>query len=187
MKKLSKGKAMSSINVKQTIINTSALYGKIIVNALVAFVTTCIVDIASTAQILCVNKVIIGKYKAIADATIICDNNNYPIDPEYRKAHRQTPHGSEMRKWKYSDNKPIIIGENVWIGSQVRINKGVTIGDNSIIAANSVVTKDVPANCIAAGNHANIVKENIDKIPLTPLAQESLLNFYNQKEGFKII
>lgn len=45
------------------------------------------------------------------------------------------------------------------------IQKGVTIGDNSIVAANSVVTKDVPSNSIAAGNPARIVKTDIDKIP----------------------
>ena len=69
-----------------------------------------------------------------------------------------------MRKWKHSVSSPIIIGENVWIGSNVRICKGVTIGDNSVIAACSVVTKDVPANAIAAGNPAKIVKTDIDKI-----------------------
>lgn len=51
-----------------------------------------------------------------------------------------------------------IIGENCWIGANVRICKGVTIGDNSVVAACSVVTKDVPANCIVAGNPAKVVK-----------------------------
>ena len=69
-----------------------------------------------------------------------------------------------MRSWKYSASKPIRIGENVWIGENVRICKGVTIGNNAVIAACSVVTKDVPANAIAAGNPAKIVKTDIDKI-----------------------
>ena len=70
-----------------------------------------------------------------------------------------------------SDNSPIIIGNNVWIGTEARICKGVTIGDNAIIAANAVVTKDVPANAIAAGNPAKIVKTDIDKTtkPIFPL------------------
>ena len=54
------------------------------------------------------------------------------------------------------------IGDDCWIGTNVRICKGVTIGDNSIVAACSVVTKDVPANCIVAGNPAKIVKTGID-------------------------
>lgn len=55
-------------------------------------------------------------------------------------------------------SKPIIIGDNVWIGSLVTILKGVSIGNNSIVAANSVVTKDVPDNFIVAGNPAKIVR-----------------------------
>jgi len=118
--------------------------------------------IDSTTQILCVNRIEIGAYTAIAHQTTICDNNNHPISPAYRRKMRTTPIGHDMRMWKHSANAPIIIGENVWIGSNVRICKGVVIGDNSVIAANSVVTKSIPANCIAAGNPAKIVKTNID-------------------------
>jgi carbonic anhydrase/acetyltransferase-like protein (isoleucine patch superfamily) len=50
------------------------------------------------------------------------------------------------------------IGNNVWIGDSVIVCKGVTIGDNSIIGAGSIVVRDVPPNCIAAGNPAKIVK-----------------------------
>lgn len=53
---------------------------------------------------------------------------------------------------------PIIIGKNVWIGSNVTIIPGVTIGENAIIAAGAVVTKDVPANVIAGGVPAKIIK-----------------------------
>ena len=55
----------------------------------------------------------------------------------------------------------INIGENVWIGERAIILKGVTIGNGSIIAAGSVVTKDIPKNVIAAGVPATIIKENI--------------------------
>ena len=75
---------------------------------------------------------------------------------------RHTPHGAIERSNIWAANAEIIIGENVWIGSDVRICKGVKIGDNAIIAACSVVTKDVPANSIAAGNPARIVKEEYD-------------------------
>lgn len=116
-------------------------------------------------QIKCVNRIEIGAYTAIAMDTTICDNNNHPVSPSYRKKMRLVPAGHQMRMWKYSDNKPILIGENCWIGSNVRICKGVTIGDNSVVAACSVVTKDVPANCIVAGNPARVVKTDIDKLP----------------------
>ena len=57
---------------------------------------------------------------------------------------------------------PVVIGDHVLICSKVTVLKGVHIGDHAIIAANSVVTSDVPDHCIAAGNPARIVKENID-------------------------
>ena len=66
--------------------------------------------------------------------------------------------------WKYSDSAPIIIGKNVWIGSDARICKGVTIGDGAIIAANAVVTKSCPPNCIMGGNPAKIIKRDIDTV-----------------------
>lgn len=57
--------------------------------------------------------------------------------------------------------KDIIIGEHVWVAPFSTILKGVTVGRDAVIATGSVVTKDVPASCIAAGNPARIVKENI--------------------------
>ena len=54
---------------------------------------------------------------------------------------------------------PIVLGKRVWIGSNSTITKGVTIGDNSIVAAGAVVTKDVPANCIVGGVPARIIKK----------------------------
>lgn len=57
---------------------------------------------------------------------------------------------------------PVVIGENVFIGAGCKILKGVSIGRNSVIGAGSVVSKDIPANCIAAGNPARV----IGQIPL---------------------
>ena len=121
--------------------------------------------IGSRSKIFAVNSIIIGDYTAIADNTTICDNNNHPINPDYRLYMRTTSEFDDARMWMHSDNAPIVIGKNCWIGTNVRIQKGVTIGDNSVIAACSVVTKSVPSNCIAAGNPAKIVKTDIDKIP----------------------
>lgn len=53
---------------------------------------------------------------------------------------------------------PIVLGKNVWVGSSSTILQGVTIGDNAIIAAGSVVTKDVPANAIVGGVPAHIIR-----------------------------
>ncbi|MEH7454701.1 sugar O-acetyltransferase [Gottfriedia acidiceleris] len=53
---------------------------------------------------------------------------------------------------------PIHIGDDVWIGGSCTILPGITIGDNSIVAAGSVVTKDVPSNTVVAGNPAKVIK-----------------------------
>lgn len=113
----------------------------------------------------CVDGITIGDYTCVARNTYICDNNNHPISPEFHRYAYQFRDDKDARLWRHSDHAPIVIGSNCWIGQYVRIQKGVTIGDNSIIAANSVVTKSVPANCIAAGNPAKVVKTNIDQIP----------------------
>lgn len=55
--------------------------------------------------------------------------------------------------------KPVTIGENVWIGGRAVINPGITVGDNVIIASGAILTKDVPANVVVAGNPASIVKQ----------------------------
>lgn len=121
--------------------------------------------IGPNSNIYSVESVTIGAYTAISRNVSISDNNNHPVNPEDRKIIRVTPDGSPERSWKYAAHKPIIIGDNCWIGEYSRICKGVTIGEGSIVAANAVVTRDVPPNCIVAGNPAKIVKENIDNTP----------------------
>ena len=51
-----------------------------------------------------------------------------------------------------------VLGDNVWVGDHATVLKGVTIGDNSVVAARAVVTSDVPANVVVAGNPAKVVK-----------------------------
>lgn len=55
--------------------------------------------------------------------------------------------------------KPVTIGNDVWLGANVVVCPGVTIGDGCVIGAGSVVTKDVPANCFAAGNPCRVIRE----------------------------
>ncbi len=62
----------------------------------------------------------------------------------------------------YEYAKPIVIGNNVWIASNVVITGGVTIGDNSVIGAGSVVTRDIPPNSLAAGVPCRVIREITD-------------------------
>lgn len=68
-------------------------------------------------------------------------------------------HGFEPEKRKCLYQKPIRLENNVWIGSGSIILQGVTIGENSIIGAGSVVTKDIPSNVIAVGNPARVIRK----------------------------
>lgn len=67
-------------------------------------------------------------------------------------------HGLSPENRKSSYPAPIVLGRNVWIGSNSTILQGVSIGDNAVVAAGAVVTKDVPANMIVAGVPARLLK-----------------------------
>ena len=58
----------------------------------------------------------------------------------------------------------VIIGNNVWIGARVTILKGVRIGDGAVIAAGTIVNKDVPARALAAGNPMHLICDNVEWI-----------------------
>lgn len=67
------------------------------------------------------------------------------------------PIAPDMREYMYTS--PVTIGNNCWIGANATICPGVTIGENSVIGAGSVVTKNIPANVIAAGNPCHVIRE----------------------------
>lgn len=69
----------------------------------------------------------------------------HPLDPEPRRA-----------KWESAE--PIVIGDNVWLGGGAIICPGVTVGENTVVGAGSVVTKDVPADVLAVGSPARVVR-----------------------------
>ncbi len=69
------------------------------------------------------------------------------------------PINPELREQVYQYNLPIRIGKNCWLGAGVLVMPGVTIGDNSVIGAGSVVTKDIPANVVAVGTPCRVMRE----------------------------
>ena len=74
----------------------------------------------------------------------------------YTAIHPTEP-GPRRAKWESA--APITLEDNVWLGGSVVVCPGVTIGENSIIGAGAVVTRDIPANCIAVGNPARVIKD----------------------------
>lgn len=85
----------------------------------------------------------------------------------YTAIHPTEP-GPRRAKWESS--APITLEDNVWLGGSVVVCPGVTIGENSIIGAGAVLTRDIAANCIAVGNPARVINE-LD--PTTPRAIEA--------------
>ncbi|MPV36068.1 sugar O-acetyltransferase [Georgenia subflava] len=69
----------------------------------------------------------------------------HPVDPEPRR-----------QKWEAAE--PITIGDNVWLGGGAIVCPGVTIGESSVVGAGAVVTKDLPANVVAVGNPARVIR-----------------------------
>ena len=81
------------------------------------------------------------------------------IGPNVTLATAGHPILPELRKEAYQFNMPVHIGKNCWLGAGVIVLPGVTIGDNTVIGAGSVVTKDIPSNVVAIGNPCRILRE----------------------------
>ena len=69
------------------------------------------------------------------------------------------PIEAQPRRDKLEAARPITIGDNVWLGGGVIVCPGVTIGENTVIGAGSVVTRDIPANVVAVGNPARVIRK----------------------------
>lgn len=65
----------------------------------------------------------------------------------------------ELREKGYQYNMPVHIGKNCWLGAGVIVLPGITIGDNVVIGAGSIVTKDIPSNSVAVGNPCRVIRE----------------------------
>ncbi len=89
-------------------------------------------------------RVIIGE-DALFGPEVFLTASNYGVEPGTPPMYQDTIEGD------------VVIGAGVWLGARVMVMSGVTIGDGAVVGANSVVTRDLPANCIAAGTPARIV------------------------------
>lgn len=102
----------------------------------------------SSSCIWCINSITIGNHVDIGANCVIIDNDAHSLD--YRI--RRTP------SLDIANSAPIVIEDDVLIGTNSIVLKGVRIGARSIIGAGSVVTKDIPSDCIAAGNPCRVIK-----------------------------
>lgn len=98
----------------------------------------------------CINKIVIGD-GVLTGRWVTITDNSHGLSSEI------VDDSLPINRNLYSKG-PVIIGNNVWIGDKATVLSGVIIGKNSIIAANSVVTKNIPPNSVAAGNPAKIIK-----------------------------
>ena len=101
--------------------------------------------------------IIIGRYVFIAGGVTIVDTDFHPLDPAARFADTIaiSTVGNKARRPQF-DSAPVVIGDDVWIGFNATILKGVTIGKGAVIQPGAVVLKDVPAGAIVSGNPAQI-------------------------------
>ena len=103
----------------------------------------------SQAALVCHKSITIGDNVKIGGGVCIYDTDFHSLDPIIRRSSEDLKNRAE---------KPVVIGNDVFIGARSIILKGVTIGENSVIGAGSVVTKSVPANQIWAGNPAKFIR-----------------------------
>ena len=112
------------------------------------------------ALIMCDERIEIGAHCLVSWNVGIADSDFHPIDAAQRRIdtlalapfYKSRPPRPLLR------TAPVVICDNVWIGMNALVLKGVTVGENSVIAAGAVVSKDVPPNVVVAGNPAIVVK-----------------------------
>lgn len=103
-------------------------------------------------------------FYANTDLTILDENDvtfgdNVFIGPHVSIYTAGHPIDANVRNLDLEYAKPVTIGNNVWIGGNVVINPGVTIGDDVVVASGSVVTKDIPSHVVAGGNPCRIIRQ----------------------------
>ena len=107
------------------------------------------------------------------DDTHIYIGEHTMIGPNCVLATANHPILPELREKAYQYNLPIRIGRNCWLGAGVIVVPGITIGDNTVIGAGSVVTKDIPANVVAVGNPCHVLR---------PISEHDKEYFYRDRK-----
>jgi galactoside O-acetyltransferase len=114
--------------------------------------------IAAGTMVVAAERVEIGDDVLIGEGCYISDNDGHSLDIEIRSKDL-TNRRKGVKSWDGIGIAPVVIESNAWIAPRCIVLKGVTIGRGAVIGAGSVVTKDVPAMCLAAGNPARVVRK----------------------------
>jgi maltose O-acetyltransferase len=107
------------------------------------------------------------------DVAAITVGDDVQIGPNVQLLTPTHPVEPGPRRDKWEAAKPITIGDNVWLGGGVIVLPGVTIGDNTVVGAGAVVTRDLPANVVAVGNPARVVRTIDEPAPRNEAVEEA--------------
>lgn len=118
------------------------------------------------AHFICRTRIDVGNDVTMAWGITLYDHDSHSTNWEYRQHDNEQCYNDYIetgcnitnKDWAHINSAPIRIEDKVWIGMDVLVLKGVTIGEGSVVAARSVVTKDVPPFSLVAGNPARVVK-----------------------------
>lgn len=132
-------------------------------------------NLGSGVTISVCERVELGSHVRIANGVIICDNPGHPMDPIARRT--QTVDASQVR--------PVVIEDDVWVGSEAKIMPGVTIGRGSVVASGAIVTRDVPPLSVVAGVPARVIRklEDATEAARIDAVEETSVNVIPAKFG----
>lgn len=114
--------------------------------------------IGEAARIWSASSISIGSRVVIGHSVNVFDNLTHPLKASERYAQMKLILSQGHPRELSLSEKPVVISDGAWVGAAALIMRGVTLGEGAIVAAGSVVTKDVPAFSVAAGNPAVVVK-----------------------------
>lgn len=109
--------------------------------------------------IVCAERIDIGDDVLISWGCTIVDHNSHSIHCEHRKNDVEDTFFDREKDWSNVTIRPVHIGNKAWIGFNAIILKGVNIGEGAVVGAGSVVTRDVPAYGVVAGNPARLIHD----------------------------
>lgn len=109
------------------------------------------------STVICFRQISIGNDVLVSWGATIVDHDSHSLEWDLRR--NDVQEWSRNRKdWSHVPDAPVVIADRAWVGFNVTILKGVTIGEGAVVAACSVVTRDVPPHALVAGNPARVVR-----------------------------